>query len=53
MSTDKHGWLVTPSEAGFAAFNMAVDEALLDSMLRLQKPVLRFYGWTEPAPSFG
>ena len=53
MDTDKHGWLVTPSDAGFAAFNMALDEALLDSMPRLQNPVLRFYGWTEPAASFG
>ena len=36
-----------------AAFNMALDEALLEAMPRLQKPVLRFYGWTEPAASFG
>ena len=32
---------------------MALDEALLDAMPRLGKPVLRFYGWTEPAASFG
>lgn len=32
---------------------MALDEALLEAMPRLQKPVLRFYGWTEPAASFG
>ncbi len=36
-----------------AALNMALDEALLESMPRLQKPVLRFYGWTEPAATFG
>jgi lipoate-protein ligase A len=36
-----------------AAFNMALDEALLEAMLRLQTPVLRFYGWTEPAATFG
>ena len=36
-----------------AAFNMALDEALLDSVSRLGKPVLRFYGWTEPAATFG
>jgi len=36
-----------------AAYNMALDEALLEAMPRLQQPVLRFYGWTEPAASFG
>lgn len=33
--------------------NMAFDEALLEAMPRIQRPVLRFYGWTEPAASFG
>lgn len=46
-------WLSLNSGKGDAAFNMALDEALLESMTRLQKPVLRFYGWTEPAASFG
>ncbi len=32
---------------------MAVDEVLLESMPQLQTPVLRFYGWTELAASFG
>jgi lipoate-protein ligase A len=32
---------------------MAVDQALLEAMPRLVKPVLRFYSWTEPAASFG
>ena len=32
---------------------MAVDESLLAAMPRLQQPVLRFYGWTEPAATFG
>ncbi len=36
-----------------AALNMALDEALLEAVARLQKPVLRFYGWTEPAATFG
>jgi lipoyl(octanoyl) transferase len=36
-----------------AAFNMALDEALLESVARLGRPVLRFYGWTEPAATFG
>ena len=44
---------VLHSGLGEAAFNMALDEALLDAMPRLQKPVLRFYGWTQPAASFG
>ena len=46
-------WLVLNSGACDAAFNMALDEALLEAMPRLQKPVLRFYGWTEPAATFG
>jgi lipoate-protein ligase A len=41
------------SGAGAAAFNMALDEALLGAMPRLQTPVLRFYGWTQPAATFG
>jgi len=36
-----------------AAFNMALDEALLEAMPRLGQPVLRFYGWTEPTATFG
>jgi lipoate-protein ligase A len=32
---------------------MAWDEALLESVARLTSPVLRFYGWTEPAATFG
>ena len=36
-----------------AAFNMALDEALLEIVSRLGEPVLRFYGWTESAATFG
>jgi lipoyl(octanoyl) transferase len=35
------------------AFNMALDEALLHSARERGGPILRFYGWTEPAASFG
>src|ERR1041384_1070865 len=46
-------WLLLNSGACPPAFNMALDEALLEAAPRLGKPVLRFYGWTEPAASFG
>ena len=46
-------WFSLNSGKGEAAFNMALDEALLEAMTRLQSPVLRFYGWTEPAATFG
>jgi lipoate-protein ligase A len=46
-------WLLLDSGKCDAAFNMALDEALLEAMPRLQTPVLRFYGWTEPAATFG
>jgi len=32
---------------------MALDETLLEIVEELGKPVLRFYGWTEPAATFG
>jgi len=46
-------WYLMRSATADAAHNMAVDEVLLESMPQLQRPVLRFYGWTEPAASFG
>jgi hypothetical protein len=45
--------LMLDSGPGDPARNMALDEALLLSMPRLQRPVLRFYSWTEPAATFG
>ena len=36
-----------------AAENMAVDELLLESTADERQPVLRFYGWSEPAATFG
>jgi lipoate-protein ligase A len=41
------------SGASDYAFNMAMDEALLEAVPRLGQPVLRFYSWTDPAASFG
>ncbi len=46
-------WLILNSGSCAPAFNMAMDEALLEAMPRLQQPVLRFYGWTLPAATFG
>jgi lipoate-protein ligase A len=48
-----NSWWLINSGRQPAAHNMAVDEALLLSMPRWQQPVLRFYGWTEPAATFG
>jgi lipoate-protein ligase A len=39
-----------PCDTGF---NMALDEALIETAPHRGCPVLRFYGWTEPAASFG
>ena len=46
-------WFLFESGDGEATLNMALDEALLEMMPRLGRPVLRFYGWSEPAASFG
>jgi lipoate-protein ligase A len=46
-------WFFLNSGKCDAAFNMALDEALLENVSRLGKPVLRFYGWTESAATFG
>jgi len=46
-------WHYINSGAAEAAFNMALDEALLESVGKLGAPVLRCYGWTQPAATFG
>jgi lipoate-protein ligase A len=48
-----NSWLLLNSGKCGAAFNMALDEALLENVARIGKPILRFYGWTEPAATFG
>ncbi len=46
-------WYHLDSGAGSPAFNMALDEALLKRVSELGRPILRFYGWSQPAATFG
>lgn len=46
-------WRILNSGPGAPAFNMALDEALLEAVAALAFPILRFYAWTEPAATFG
>ena len=46
-------WLRLDSGANAPAYNMALDEALLENAATLGQPVLRFYDWTEPCATFG
>lgn len=46
-------WSLLNSGKCDAAFNMALDEVLLENISQIGKPVLRFYGWTELAATFG
>ena len=46
-------WFFLNSGRCAAAENMAWDAALLEVAPQLGAPVLRFYGWTEPAATFG
>jgi lipoate-protein ligase A len=50
---DVKEWLLLDSGACAPAENMALDETLLETVAALGQPVLRFYGWTEPAATFG
>jgi len=49
----KETWFLLRSGCRDAAWNMALDEALHRAAPELQRPVLRLYGWTEPAATFG
>jgi len=46
-------WFVLQSGPGSPAYNMAVDELLLETAADRGVPLLRFYGWTQPAATFG
>ncbi|HVM62680.1 MAG TPA: hypothetical protein VMV72_17595 [Verrucomicrobiae bacterium] len=46
-------WDFLQSPAGSAAFNMALDEALLQTAAKRGRPLLRVYSWEKPSVSFG
>jgi hypothetical protein len=46
-------WLLLRQGRHPSDYNMALDEALLESAPEMGCPVLRFYGWTQAAASFG
>jgi lipoyl(octanoyl) transferase len=52
-SADSDFWYLLDSGPGDFAFNMALDEALLECAPELNHPTLRFYGWTQRTASFG
>ena len=46
-------WLRLDSGANTPAYNMALDEALLENAATIGQPVLRFYDWAELCATFG
>jgi lipoate-protein ligase A len=46
-------WLLWKCGKGAAAENMAIDAVLLERVAEVGRPILRLYGWSEPAATFG
>src|ERR1700730_7736529 len=46
-------WFVLRSGCCPPAFNMSLDEVLMEAVALQGQPILRFYGWTEAAATFG
>jgi lipoate-protein ligase A len=46
-------WWLLRSGLGAPSWNMALDEALLEHASQIGWPLLRLYGWNEPAATFG
>ena len=46
-------WLLIESGPAEPAYNMALDEALLENSAAINRPILRFYDWTQPCATFG
>lgn len=53
MNKENSNWKLLESGKCASGFNMAMDEALMELAPDMGVPVLRFYGWTEPAATFG
>jgi lipoate-protein ligase A len=53
MRSAPDSWFCLLDGAHSAAFNMALDESLLEAAPRVGRPVLRFYEWSEKAATFG
>lgn len=53
MTLHPDPWLLLDSGLCEFALNMAIDEAMLETAAETGLPILRFYGWQQPAASFG